>query len=75
MKAEEYSERYEEIDGWKVHIVTYKIGDRYHCSIDNVDPGARFARAEGATREDVERVAFEKARRYLGQTRTFPTAR
>jgi hypothetical protein len=74
MKAEEYSERQEEIDGWKVHIVTYKVGDRYYCSIDNVDPGARFARAEGATREDVERVAVEKARKYLGQTRKFPTA-
>jgi hypothetical protein len=75
MKAEEYSERDEDIDGWKVHIVTYKVGDRYYCSIDNVDPGARFARAEGATREDVEREALEKARRYLGQTRKFPTAR
>ena len=75
MKAEEYSERHEDIDGWKVHIVTYKVGDRYYCSIDNVDPGARFARAEGATREDVERDALEKARRYLGQMRKFPTAR
>jgi hypothetical protein len=74
MKAEEYKERQEEIDGWKVHIVTYRIGDLYYCSIDNVDPGARFARAEGPTREDVERVALEKAKKYLGQTRRFPTS-
>ena len=74
MKAEEYAERQEVIDGWKVHIVTYRIGDRYYCAIDNVDPGARFARAEGATREDVERVALEKAKKYLGQTRKFPTS-
>ena len=60
------------IDGWKVHIVTYRIGDRYYCTIDNVDPGARFARAEGATREEVERAALEKAKKYLGQTRKFP---
>ena len=73
MKAEEYTERQDVIDGWKVHIVTYRIGDRYYCSIDNVDPGARFARAEGATREDVERTALEKAKKYLGQTRKFPT--
>ena len=73
MKAEEYTERQEVIDGWKVHIVTYRIGDRFYCSIDNVDPGARFARAEGATREEVERVALEKAKKYLGQTRKFPT--
>jgi hypothetical protein len=74
MKAEDYTERHGEIDGWKVHIVTYRIGDRYYCTIDNVDPGARFARAEGATREDAERVALEKARKYLAQTRKFPTA-
>ena len=74
MQAEDYTNRYEEIDGWKVHIVTYKIGDRYYCAIDNVDPGARFARAEGATRDEVEREALEKARRYLKQTRRFPTA-
>jgi hypothetical protein len=72
MKAEEYTERQEVIDGWKVHIVTYRIGDHYYCTIDNVDPGARFARADGATREDVERVALEKAKKYLGQTRKFP---
>jgi hypothetical protein len=73
MKAEEYAERQEVIDGWKVHIVTYRIGDRFYCSIDNVDPGARFARAEGASREEVERVALEKAKKYLGRTRRFPT--
>ena len=72
MKAEEYTERQQEIDGWKVHIVTYRIADRYYCTIDNVDPGARFARAEGDTREDVERTALEKARKYLAQTRRFP---
>ena len=74
VKAEEYTERNEQIDGWKVHIVTYRIGGRYYCTIDNVDPGARFARAEGGTREDVERTALEKARKYLAQTRRFPSA-
>jgi hypothetical protein len=75
MKAEDYAERKEEIDGWPVHIVTYRIGDKYYCTIDNVDPGARFARAEAATLEEVERVALEKAQRYLKQTRKFPTTR
>ena len=72
MKAEDYTERKDQIDGWPVNIVTYRIGDKYYCTIDNVDPGARFARAEGATREEVERVALEKAQRYLKQTRKFP---
>jgi hypothetical protein len=74
MKAEDYTERHETIDTWPIHIVTYRIGDRYYCTIDNVDPGARFARAEAATREDAERVALEKAKKYLGQTRKFPIA-
>jgi hypothetical protein len=73
MKAEEYTERYEEIDGWRVHVVTYRIGETYYCTIDNVDPGARFARAEGPSREEVERIGLEKARKYLAQTRKFPT--
>ena len=74
MKAEDYTERNETIDTWPVHIVTYRIGDTYYCTIDNVDPGARIARAEDATREVAERVALEKAQRYLGQTRRFPTS-
>jgi hypothetical protein len=74
MKAEDFTERKEMIDAWSVNIVTYKIGDRWYCGIDNVDPGARFARAQGATREEVERVALEKARKYLAQTRRFPTS-
>ena len=72
MNAEDYTERKDQIDGWPVNIVTYRIGDKYYCTIDNVDPGARFARAEGATREEVERAALEKAQRYLKQTRKFP---
>jgi hypothetical protein len=74
MRAEDYSERREVIDGWPINIVTYRLGDTYHCAIDNVDPGARFARAEGPTREEAERTALEKAQRYLKQTRRFPPA-
>jgi hypothetical protein len=74
MKSEEFRERRDELSGWKINIVSYRIGDRYYCTIDNVDPGARFARAEGATREEAEAAAVEKATRYLQQTRRFPTA-
>jgi hypothetical protein len=74
MKSEEFSERRDELNGWPINIVSYRVGDRYYCTIDNVDPGARFARAEGATREEAESTALERATRYLGQTRRFPTA-
>jgi hypothetical protein len=74
MKAEEYTERNDTIDGWPVHIVTYRLGRMYYCTVDNVDPGARFARAEGATREEVEKIALDRAERHLKQTRRFPTS-
>ena len=73
MKPDHQTSRREELAGWPVTIETYRLGDVYHCTIANVDPGARFARAEGDTREDVERTALEKARKYLAQTRRFPT--
>ena len=73
MKSEDFRERRDELDGWQVNIVSYRVGDRYYCTIDNVDPGARFARAEGDTRETAESAALEKAAKYLKQTRRFPT--
>ena len=71
MKSEEFREQRRELNGWPINVVSYRVGDRYYCSIDNVDPGARFARAEGATRDEAEAAALEKAERYLRQTRRF----
>ena len=73
MKPEDYSRRRIELSGWPISIETYKLGDVYHCTISNVDPGARFARADGSTKDEPERIALEKATRYLQQTRRFPT--
>ncbi len=72
MKPEHYSRRQMDIGGWPVTIETYKLGDVFHCTIANVDPGARFARADGPTQEAAESTAIEKATRYLAQTRKFP---
>jgi hypothetical protein len=69
MKSEDFQERRQEVGGWDVNIVSYRVGERFYCTIDNVDPGARFARAEGPTREEAETSALEKAARYLQQTR------
>ena len=74
MKPEDYTRRQAELAGWPVSIETYKLGDIYHCTIANVDPGARFARADGASREEAERLAIEKATRHLAQTRRFPVS-
>ena len=70
-KPEEYSRRRTELGGWAIEIESYKLGAVYHCTICNVDPGARFARADGSTLEEAESRALEKAARYLAQTRRF----
>jgi hypothetical protein len=74
MKPEDYSTRQMELAGWPISVETYKLGEVYHCTIASVDPGARFARADGPTKEDAEQRAIEKATRYLAQTRKFPTS-
>jgi hypothetical protein len=72
MKPEDYSRRQIQLSGWPIEIETYKLGDVYHCTISNVDPGARFARADGASKQEAEQRALDKAGRYLAQTRRFP---
>ncbi len=73
MRAEGYAKRRQPLGEWEIEIETYHVGDVYYCTINNVDPGARFARAEGATRDEAERKALEKAEKYIKQTRRFKT--
>ena len=40
MKVEEHQEREMEIEGWPVHLTSYRIGETFHCTADNVSPGA-----------------------------------
>jgi len=73
MRAEGYERRRQELGGWPIEIETYQVGDVFYCTINNVDPGARFARAEASTRDEAEKQALAKAERYLAQTRRHPT--
>ena len=50
VKAEGYAKRRQPLGDWTIEIETYQLGDVFYCTINNVDPGARFARAEGPTR-------------------------
>lgn len=68
-RPQDYMRRRERAEGWDIDIVSYKLGERYLCEIDNVDPGARIARGEGTTREEAERSALEAARKRLAMTR------
>jgi len=72
MNAEEHSTRTLEVEGWQVRITSYKFGDEYHCTADNVSPGANICRTTGATRQEAEDAALAKAKAALARTRRFP---
>jgi hypothetical protein len=69
MNVENYSERELEIDGWPVHLTTYKIGETFHCKADNVSPGAALARVTGSTAQEAEEKAISRAKELLRQTK------
>jgi hypothetical protein len=69
MKVEEYQERRVEVAGWPVNLTSYRLGKVFHCKADNVSPGAALARSTGATREEAEKKALERAEQLLARTR------
>jgi hypothetical protein len=69
MKVEEHQERDLEIAGWPVHLTSYRIGETFHCTADNVSPGANIARTTGSTRQEAEQKAIDRATERLATTR------
>jgi hypothetical protein len=73
MKTEEYATRIIESGAGKIRLKSYRLGNAYFCTADNVDPGAWLARAQGASREEAEERASKRALELLGRTRRAPT--
>ena len=73
MQAQDFTRRTLELVGWNVLVETYRVGGTYYTTVSSADAGARFARGEAANREESERIALEKAEKWLGQTRRFPS--
>jgi hypothetical protein len=69
VKAEEYRERKLAVAGWEVNLSSYRLGAEWHCKADNVSPGAALCRTSGATREEAEEKALQRAEELLGRTR------
>jgi hypothetical protein len=65
IRPEEYQERILPVPPFQVRIVSYRLGEEFHCSVDNVDPGAVVARSQGATRAEAEAKAVERATKRL----------
>jgi hypothetical protein len=72
MKAEEYRERKVEVAGWPVNVASYRLDHEWHAKADNVSPGAALARTTGATREEAEQKALQRAEDLLSRTRRQP---
>ena len=69
MKAEELRERQDEMLGWKINVVSYRLGGKFFCAVYNVDPGARLTRERGGdARGEAESRALEKARWYVSRS-------
>lgn len=68
MKVEEYQERKIDVAGWPVNLTSYRLGNVFHCKADNVSPGAALARTTGATREEAEQKALDRAGQLLART-------
>jgi len=66
MTTENFKEEFRELNGTKVRITSYKIGNEFYCHVYNADPGATIARATANTLEDAMQKAIEKASARLG---------
>jgi hypothetical protein len=75
MRAEEYSERRLELEGWDIRLSAYRLDGVWYSKVENVSPGAALARAKGATRDDAESKALEHARELLSHARRQPLQR
>ena len=69
-KVEEYTETKRELAGWPITVVTYRLGDVYHATIDNADPGAWVVKARGASKADAEATALREAHALLEKIKT-----
>jgi hypothetical protein len=69
MKAENFSERRVEVNGWPVNVSSYQLGAKWHAKADNVSPGANLARAQADTREAAEQQVLDRARELLARTK------
>ena len=69
MKPKNFSERRTQAAGWDVNVTSYQLGDKFYCTVDNVSPGAWIAKTEGASREEAEKKALERAAELLSKTR------
>lgn len=75
MRAEEYKERKEQLSGWPVRIVSYKLGGVYHVSINNEEPGAWIVKGQGSSLAEAEGKVRKEAADALAKVKKIPPPR
>jgi hypothetical protein len=60
-RPDEYRRREVEVCGFPVRVTSYRLGSTFHCTVDNVSPGAVISRSMGDNRESAEERALESA--------------
>ena len=68
LRAEEYQIETLVIQGVPLNVISYRIGERYYCHVENVDPGATIARTEASSREEAKKLALVKVNERLKDT-------
>ena len=72
MRAEGYQRRRQELAGWPVVIVSYRLDERFICEIESARRRAPRPR-RGASREAAEQEAMATGSERLARTRVHPT--
>jgi hypothetical protein len=69
MRAEDFRKEPLELEGWSVHVTSYRIAGRYLAEVEALDSGVTIARATGEARVGAEKDAIQKALQRLRGTR------
>ncbi len=72
MRAERFTMRKEEVQGWTVLVSSFLLGEHWHAAVENSEAGARIARGDGASRAEAEAMALDRAKERLKTARVFP---
>jgi len=66
-KPADYHEWREAIPPVEIRVISYKLGDTYHCTVDYGKPGTVISRFEAGTRLDAEKTAVAQARKKISR--------
>ena len=69
LRAEDLQQREDKIESRPVRITSYRVGNQFRSTVDNIDPGATVARGAGPTREAAEQEAIATARERLAKVK------